>query len=140
MTLIVCLDDRNGMMFNKRRQSQDSVLRARVIKASSESKLWMSPYSAKQFEPDARIEIDENYQRHADKNDFCFVEDMPISLRHVDRIIIYRWNRHYPADKHFDIDLDKKGFKLISTDEFAGSSHEKITEDIYELSKQPKRN
>ena len=133
MTLIVCLDDRNGMMFNKRRQSQDSVLRARIVNASGENKLWMSPYSAKQFEDDAQIEVDENYQKRAGKNDICFVEDIPISLRHVDRISIYRWNRHYPADKHFDIDLDKKGFKLISTDDFAGSSHEKITEEIYAL-------
>lgn len=27
MNIIVCLDDKNGMMFNKRRQSQDKILR-----------------------------------------------------------------------------------------------------------------
>ena len=28
MNIIICLDDNNGMMFNKRRQSQDRILRA----------------------------------------------------------------------------------------------------------------
>ena len=129
MTLIVCLDDRNGMMFNKRRQSQDSVLRARIVNASGENKLWMSPYSAKQFEDDAQIEVDENYQKRAGKNDICFVEDMPISLRRVDRIIIYRWNRHYPADLYFDYDMS--GYTLVRSDEFVGSSHERITKEVW---------
>ena len=135
MTIIVCLDDRNGMMFNKRRQSQDSVLRARILELSSNEKLWMSPYSAKQFDVNAQIEIDAEYQKRAGKDDFCFVEDIPVSLRRVDRVIIYRWNRHYPADTHFNLDLEKNGFALVATDEFVGSSHEKITEEIYKKTK-----
>ena len=31
MKLIVCLDDKNGMMFNKRRQSRDRVLIENVL-------------------------------------------------------------------------------------------------------------
>ena len=30
MNIIVCLDDKNGMMFNKRRQSQDKLLRSDI--------------------------------------------------------------------------------------------------------------
>lgn len=133
MNIIICLDDKNGMMFNKRRQSQDSVLRSRVLDMSSGSSLWMSPYSAKQFETSsANIKVDKNYQKRAQKDDFCFVEDVPCSLENADSVIIYRWNRHYPADVYFELDLIKSGYRLVRVDEFAGSSHEKITEEIYE--------
>ena len=39
MNIIVCLDDKNGMMFNKRRQSQDRVLRQRMLELAGEKKL-----------------------------------------------------------------------------------------------------
>ena len=48
----------------------------------------------------------------------------------IEKIILYRWNRVYPADVHFPIDFS--GWKLVQAEEFAGSSHEKITEEIYE--------
>ena len=35
MIIMVCVDDNNGMMFNKRRQSQDRVLRQRMFFSSS---------------------------------------------------------------------------------------------------------
>ena len=35
----------------------------------------------------------------------------------------------YPSDMFFDIDLS--GWKCIRTTDFAGSSHERITEEIY---------
>ena len=31
MIVMVCVDDKNGMMFNKRRQSQDRVLRQHML-------------------------------------------------------------------------------------------------------------
>ena len=37
MTLIVCLDDKNGMAFNHRRQSQDRLLRRRVLELAGEA-------------------------------------------------------------------------------------------------------
>ena len=39
MIVIVCVDDNNGMMFNKRRQSQDRVLRQRMLELAGEKKL-----------------------------------------------------------------------------------------------------
>ena len=41
MIIMVCVDDNNGMMFNKRRQSQDRVLRQRMLELAGEKKLWM---------------------------------------------------------------------------------------------------
>lgn len=48
----------------------------------------------------------------------------------VDSVILYKWNRVYPADQYFAMDLS--GWKLVETVEFPGSSHEKITEERYE--------
>lgn len=46
MIVITCLDQKNGMMFNHRRQSQDSVLREHVAKLVANVPLWMNHYSA----------------------------------------------------------------------------------------------
>ena len=130
MNLIVCLDERNGMMFNHRRQSQDRVLRERVLSIVP-GKLYMSAYSAKQFGENDRIIADDDYAMHAGEDDFCFAEDGDISLANVKTIIIYRWNRHYPADKRFDFDIEAMGYTLVSTEDFIGYSHPVITEQIY---------
>ena len=44
---------------------------------------------------------------------------------------MYRWNRVYPADTYFDIDLVKEGFVLRDTRELEGNSHEKITKETF---------
>ena len=131
MKLIFCLDDRNGMMFNGRRQSQDRILRNRISAMTQGHKLIMSRYSTKQFEIYKNVVTNDDFFNIEDCDDYCFIEDMPFSLEGVDEIIIYRWNRHYPADVHFNIDLLKEGFALYSTEDFVGSSHEKITEEKY---------
>ena len=47
----------------------------------------------------------------------------------IESVILYKWNRRYPSDTKFDLDLN--GWTLISTTDFPGSSHEKITEEVY---------
>ena len=130
MKLIFCLDDRGGMMFNGRRQSQDKELRKRILDTLDGKPLIMSPYSSKQFVEGGNVIISDAPQRSA--NDCVyFVEDLTFSLNEVDEITIYRWNRLYPSDVKFDVDLNKNGFVLDSIYEFEGSSHEKITEEKY---------
>ena len=53
MIVITCLDQKNGMMFNHRRQSQDSVLREHVAKLVANVPLWMNHYSASQFDTES---------------------------------------------------------------------------------------
>ena len=60
-----------------------------------------------------------------------FVEDKEISLNNVSKIILCNWNRHYPADRFFNIDLVQNGFQKISEDTLKGSSHDKITVETY---------
>ena len=45
MNIIICLDDNNGMMFNKRRQSQDRILRADLKEFIKDKDLYMNNYS-----------------------------------------------------------------------------------------------
>lgn len=133
MTLIVCVDDNMGMLFNHRRQSKDVVVRERILKHAEGKHLWMNHYSAKQFDPEALINADESFMNEAAPEDVCFAEDCSVAHyeQWIDRIILYKWNRSYPADLHFDIPLVAHGWHLVSTEDFVGNSHEKITEEVY---------
>ena len=136
MILVVCLDDRDGMTFLKRRQSQDSVLRSHVLAMSRDSKLWMNGYSARQFEELAsHVTVDEEFLNLASPGEFCFVENTdvkPVAQR-VEKLVIYRWNRHYPADAKFPMAEFAERMMLLEQGEFAGSSHENITWEVYGL-------
>ena len=126
MKLIVCLDDNNGMMFNKRRQSRDRVLIENALEFCKGEKLYTNEYSAKLF-PENTVEMFENIEQIG--NSFCFAEDFNVNEEYVGEIIVYKWNRLYPADTYFNIDL--KNWSLIESVDFEGSSHEKITREIY---------
>ena len=41
MTAIICMDDKNGILFNRRRQSQDRLLREDLLRETGSSPLWM---------------------------------------------------------------------------------------------------
>ena len=131
MKLIFCIDDKKGMMFFGKRQSQDSVLREWIINHTAESNLWLSTYSAKQFSDQTNFVVDDNYIANATVGDFCFIEDKGYSLDNVSEIILCKWNRKYQADKVFDIDLKANGFKKVSSEDIKGSSHDKITIETY---------
>ena len=128
MTVFVCVDDENGMLFNRRRQSRDRVLIEDVLRTAGGAPLWVSPYSAPLFaEADPAVHTAEQPPEEA-----CFVEVPPLApwLARIQTLIVYRWNRLYPADRRLDID-PAQGFSLRETSEFAGSSHEKITKEVW---------
>ena len=136
MIIIVCLDECGGMLFNKRRQSQDLILRQQILTETAGRRLWMNGYSAKQFAGEAaeNIVVDEDFMNKAQPGDFCLVEDVGASAyeEKIEKIILYKWNRKYPGDFYFDIPIEEQGWKLTDTEEFAGHSHEKITKEVYE--------
>lgn len=131
MNAIICLDEKNGMMFNKRRQSRDSVLNEKVLELAAGKRLLMNGYSAKLFGENGNITVAENFSEIARDGDFCFIENGIETLADVENLYVFLWNRHYPADLYFDHDLEKEGFVLVSSREFAGSSHEKITLNVF---------
>lgn len=132
MNIIVCVDKKNGVMFNGRRQSQDKVLRSKVMELCYGSRLLMNEYSGIQFSEYSDIIVKNDFLQQAGEGDYCFVEDggMP-PPENIENIIIFNWNRVYPADQKFTFDFKANGFKRKSKEEFAGSSHEKITLEIY---------
>ena len=128
MTVYVCLDDRNGMRFNNRRQSRDRAvledIRAAIpdaltVDVCSESLIREAgiPYTL------ADEEIPENAHFFLEARDASHVVSKASAL------VIYRWNRHYPADVRFDADLSD--FTLDSCTEFPGKSHDRITKEVY---------
>ena len=125
MILITCIDNRKGIMFNKRRVSKDTLLIERLKGITKGNKIYVSEYSKPLFDGFDNLVLSiENLTN----NDFYFLEDEDYN-GNIDKIIIYKWNRDYPADKYFDIDLSS--YVLISTQDFQGSSHDLITEEIY---------
>ena len=126
MKLIVCLDDNKGMMFNNRRQSRDKILIENVLEICKGEKLYTNEYSSKLF-PEKFVEIFVSMEEIG--NGYCFAENFTVNENDVEEIIVYKWNRVYPADVHFNIDLDN--WNLTETVDFEGSSHEKITREIY---------
>ena len=60
------------------------------------------------------------------------MEDVPLKLYEdsIENLIVYCWNRVYPADVYLDINLNTD-WEMIDTKEFGGKSHEKITRKIY---------
>lgn len=135
MHIIVCLDDRNGMQFNHRRQSTDRILLQHLLAQTENVMLWMQEASAAQFpQLPASVKVAPSCLWQAAEGDYCFVEDSswePFSAQ-IRKIIVYRWNRAYPADLWFPAsELSKR--KLVSVSEFSGFSHERITQEIYDL-------
>ena len=134
MIVITCLDDDNGMSFNKRRQSRDEEVIKDILE-NADRKIWMNQYSAKLFEPfqPSKLIVEDDFFNCLKNGDYCFVESHNLKSQEdrIEYIIIYHWNRKYPADIYFDIDLKAEKWELVDAKEFRGVSHDKITREIY---------
>ena len=66
----------------------------------------------------------------AEEEDFCFVERENLAGYEgkITEIVLYKWNRDYPADVFFEVDLSK--WRLEERKDFSGYSHEKITKEL----------
>lgn len=130
MNVILCLDDKNGILFNRRRQSRDRLLCAHVLEHTA-GQLWMNGYSAPLFADYAdRIRVAEDFLNACPDTQWCFVEnaDLSDSMDRIKNLVVYRWNRVYPADRVFDL----KPFGVpVSTEDFPGHSHDRITREVY---------
>lgn len=133
MNLIICVDNKNGIMFNGRRQSRDRAVCEDILDMTGEHLLYTSEYSFALFEKyaDSRLICSGSPALSAGRGDYCFAEDMDVSeaAGKADTLVIYCWNKAYPADRYFDMDTEL--FRLVSETEFKGSSHEKITKRMY---------
>ena len=133
MNIVICLDDIGGMMMNNRRLSRDRILIEDLIETVGDNRLLISEYSTSLFDKctDTKIIIDNNFLELANFEDFCFVEKESLLNYEdkIDKIILYKWNRRYPATSFFDLSLEN--WKIIEYIDFVGYSHEKITKEVY---------
>lgn len=136
MTLIVCLDDRNGLLFLGRRLSADRRVRENILELSRGAVLWMNVYSAEQFEDlPENVRVCETFLSQAGEEDLCFAENSDLTqvLSRVEKLIVYRWNRHYPSDRKFPWELMPATMSCTEKLDFEGFSHERITREVYAL-------
>ena len=91
----------------------------------------MNVYTLEQFERNKNIVLSKNPMDDGDEDDYCFIENLDVKEKenNFNKIIIYHWNREYPGDKFFNIDLFN--WELISEYEFVGKSHDNIKECVY---------
>lgn len=139
MTCVICLGDRDGVMFNQRRVSRDAAVTGRILKIAAEhGPLNITPYTLRllpqENTPSCVVHICDHPA--AEEKGTCWVEDTIGELRPdtaADRLILFHWNRAYPADSLFDREAFFSGDKweLVSQEEFPGKSHEKITMEVY---------
>ncbi|MBQ7942505.1 MAG: ribonuclease Z [Lachnospiraceae bacterium] len=135
MIVIVATDDKQGMMFNNRRQSKDSELRKDILCEVGKCKLWLNAYSFGQFEEELEknVCVAEDFVDKAGAREYCFVENLSLQEyeERIEELILYKWNRVYPSDLKFDIDLSSESWQMASTVDFVGSSHDKITKEVW---------
>lgn len=130
MTIIVCLDDCGGMTFAGRRQSRDSKV-LEDIKNNYEP-IYINSFSEKLIAPSGiKYTLTDNIDALGE-GDTVFIENLDVSkyAHRVSRVIIYKWNRKYLSELKFTLDMS--GYTKKSVSEFAGSSHDKITREVYE--------
>lgn len=130
--VFITLDDRMGVLFNNRRLSRDEEVCRKVAAISEGKRLLMNCYSVKLFQAfENNITVSESFMDEAGEGDFCFAENVKLLpyMDKIEKLIAFKWNRHYPSDTKTDIDFST--WNLKETVEFAGKSHEKITMEVY---------
>lgn len=136
INIIVTLDNKNAMLFNGRRQSRDAIVNQKILEIIQDRKLFLNNFSWKMFKfAEPKLSVTENFLKVAKKGDFCFVENESLKSIEdkIEKIYVFKWNRDYPGDFFFDINLED--WKQVYFEEFSGSSHESIYLEVYEKGK-----
>ncbi len=132
MNVIVCVDDNKGMLFNKRRQSRDKAVIDKIINITKNNVLLITDFSQNLFgNTAAKVKIYDNPLVEAETDDYCFIENLAIKdyANKINKLYVFKWNRKYPHDSLLDIDLSK--YRLLSSEDFTGNSHDNITLEVY---------
>lgn len=125
MTLILWSGKNGEMMFNHRRCSRDRAVIEDILSMYAPTNLCVSAYSASLFDGACVI-----YDLAEAKEKVLFLEDLPLlpALEQAQKIIVYRFDRTYPADVRLEI---PQSFSLTESLDFPGFSHDKITREVY---------
>jgi hypothetical protein len=133
MTVIVCTGSRGGMLFLGRRVSRDRKILSDI--ATLGGRLLCHPFSEKYLRGAGLApEVDEALLLHAERDDLCFIETLPLAphAARIDRLIRYSFETRYPFDVSLDLDPVAAGLRLVKTEEIVGHSHQSIIKETYE--------
>lgn len=136
MKAIVIVDDSDGLLLNHRRQSRDRSVVEDICKQVSSTELYIDKYSNELFnlEGDTNIVVLTNYEERVPDNAYVFFESDQVNMKsnQINELIIYKWNRLYPADVYLEVNY--ADWRKVSSTDFKGYSHEKITKEVYKRS------
>lgn len=126
--IAICIDDKSGLSFFGKRLSRDKE-QINDLMNLCDGKIRIASYSQILFEG-YDVFVDDNLLDNACDGEYCFIENKSIGSYEdqIEKLIVYKWNRHYPSDKKFVI---PEGFSLVESFDFQGNSHENITREIY---------
>lgn len=131
MILISCVDNARGLRFNHRRQSRDRELCRRILELAGEA-LWLHEDSLDLFAsfPEAELRVTESPER-VPEGGVCFWEEPVSDGLEPEGIVLYLWNRDYPADEFFAFPGGEDAWALSESLDFPGFSHPEIREEYY---------
>ena len=130
MILISCVDDDRGLRFNHRRQSRDKALAQHILDRSG-GEIWLHSDSEKLFDecPDAMLHCISSPEETPDGG-WCFWESPVSPALRPEKLLLYHWNRAYPADEYYVYPGGQDRWKCLKSTDFPGFSHPKITEEV----------
>ena len=130
MILISCVDDDPGLRFTPRRQSRDKALAQHILDRSG-GEIWLHPDSEKLFDecPDAMLHCISSPEETPDGG-WCFWESPVSPALRPEKLLLYHWNRAYPADEYYVYPGGQDRWKCLKSTDFPGFSHPKITEEV----------
>ena len=143
MKIVFVLDQKNGIMFNHRRQSFDQVIIKKVVEGVNgvEGRLWVSDYSKELFASyDVNtMPLEEFDLSKANEKDFVFVENVDIDLEAMiaDKEMLvelnfYRWDKVYPSDKKMTFTKELlDAFVVKDSYEMSGETHDVISVEVW---------
>lgn len=106
-----------------------------ILEDAAGRRLWMSRDTLRLFEAPypEYLTVAEDFLAQAGPGELCFVEEPPLLpwLDRLEGLVLYRWNRRYPADAWLDVRPGPPGWTLARREEFSGHSHERITKEVY---------
>ena len=134
MTVIICVDNNGGILFNGKRRSKDRIFRKYLldIVEKKNSRIAMLPYTYSQFKEDEGKELTDVKEEFSFDEDYIFLERaIPILWEKVNNLILCCWNRDYPADEYFNLPIGVECI-LQKTEEIVSDSHT-LTIETYEV-------
>ena len=131
MKLAFCIDNQGGLTFFGKRLSRDHALIRTLQELCPTERILFSPQSQLLFEENERFIASDSYLTMATEGDICWVEFDEIPLEKAEEVLLFCWNRKYPADRFFQRVRLEESFVKTKFLQFQGSSHDKITLEIF---------